>query len=71
MLARRIKRDVQERGRSVDGILEQYVSPSSVATRVSLESRYLRFVKPAYDNFVQPTSRYANIVRTTMQQTDY
>ncbi|KAI0710271.1 armadillo/beta-catenin/plakoglobin [Earliella scabrosa] len=46
MLARRIKRDVQERGRSVDGILEQY----------------LRFVKPAYDNFVQPTSRYANII---------
>ena len=25
--------------------------------------RYLRYVKPAYDNFVQPTSRYANIVR--------
>ncbi len=26
------------------------------------KSRYLRFVKPAYDNFVQPTSRFANIV---------
>lgn len=25
MLARRIKRDVKERGRTVDGILEQYV----------------------------------------------
>ncbi|PIL35674.1 hypothetical protein GSI_02404 [Ganoderma sinense ZZ0214-1] len=46
MLARRIRRDVTERGRSVDGILEQY----------------LRYVKPAYDNFVQPTSRYANII---------
>ncbi|KAI0671629.1 armadillo/beta-catenin/plakoglobin [Trametes maxima] len=46
MLARRIRRDVKERGRSVDGILEQY----------------LRYVKPAYDNFVQPTSRYANII---------
>ncbi|KAI8980099.1 armadillo/beta-catenin/plakoglobin [Trametes punicea] len=46
MLARRIRRDVQERGRSVEGVLEQY----------------LRFVKPAYDNFVQPTSRYANII---------
>ncbi|QRV75143.1 uridine kinase [Ceratobasidium sp. AG-Ba] len=41
MLARRIKRDVAERGRSVDGILEQY----------------LRFVKPAYDHFVAPTAR--------------
>ncbi|KAI0775302.1 armadillo/beta-catenin/plakoglobin [Trametes elegans] len=46
MLARRIRRDVKERGRSVDGVLEQY----------------LRYVKPAYDNFVQPTSRYANII---------
>ncbi|KAI0749410.1 armadillo/beta-catenin/plakoglobin [Daedaleopsis nitida] len=46
MLARRIKRDVQERGREVDGILQQY----------------LRYVKPAYDNFVQPTSRYAHII---------
>ncbi|RPD59983.1 armadillo/beta-catenin/plakoglobin [Lentinus tigrinus ALCF2SS1-6] len=46
MLARRISRDVKERGRSVDGVLEQY----------------LRYVKPAYDNFVQPTSRFANII---------
>ncbi|KAH7909494.1 armadillo beta-catenin plakoglobin [Hygrophoropsis aurantiaca] len=46
MLARRIQRDVKERGRSVEGVLEQY----------------LRYVKPAYDNFVQPSSRYADIV---------
>ncbi|KAK8854574.1 uridine kinase [Kwoniella newhampshirensis] len=46
MLARRIKRDVQERGRDVDGILDQY----------------LRFVKSSYDNFVQPSSRYADII---------
>ncbi|TDL25646.1 P-loop containing nucleoside triphosphate hydrolase protein [Rickenella mellea] len=46
MLARRIRRDVKERGRSVDGILEQY----------------LRFVKPSYDHFVLPTSRYADVI---------
>ncbi|KAJ7227218.1 armadillo/beta-catenin/plakoglobin [Mycena pura] len=46
MLARRIKRDVEERGRSVDGILEQY----------------LRFVKPAYDNYVLPSQRHADII---------
>ncbi|KAG2131365.1 armadillo beta-catenin plakoglobin [Suillus clintonianus] len=46
MLARRIQRDVKERGRSVDGVLEQY----------------LRYVKPAFDNFVLPTSRHADIV---------
>lgn len=46
MLARRIQRDVKERGRSVDGVIEQY----------------LRFVKPAFDNFVLPTARHADIV---------
>ncbi|KAF5343201.1 hypothetical protein D9756_011556, partial [Leucocoprinus leucothites] len=46
MLARRIKRDVKERGRSVEGVLDQY----------------LRFVKPSYDNFVRPTSSYADII---------
>ncbi|WRT68654.1 uridine kinase [Kwoniella shivajii] len=46
MLARRIKRDTKERGRDVDGILDQY----------------LRFVKSSYDNFVQPSSRYADII---------
>ncbi|KAH6909065.1 uridine/cytidine kinase [Coprinopsis sp. MPI-PUGE-AT-0042] len=46
MLARRIRRDVKERGRAVDGILDQY----------------LRYVKPAYDNFVRPTSAHADII---------
>ncbi|KAF9485201.1 armadillo/beta-catenin/plakoglobin [Pholiota conissans] len=46
MLARRIKRDVKERGRDVNGILDQY----------------LRHVKPSYDNFVLPSSTYADII---------
>lgn len=46
MLARRIRRDVSERGRTVDGVLDQY----------------LRYVKPSYDNFVLPTSKYADII---------
>ncbi|GHJ87771.1 hypothetical protein NliqN6_4173 [Naganishia liquefaciens] len=46
MLARRIRRDVRERGRDVEGILDQY----------------LRFVKRAYDNFIQPSSRHADII---------
>ncbi|KAG6908693.1 hypothetical protein DXG01_003707 [Tephrocybe rancida] len=46
MLARRLERDVKERGRDVGGILDQY----------------LRFVKPAYDNFVRPTSSHADII---------
>ncbi|KAF7799783.1 hypothetical protein EIP86_011025 [Pleurotus ostreatoroseus] len=46
MLARRIRRDVKERGRTVDGVLDQY----------------LRYVKPSYDNFVLPTARHADII---------
>ncbi|KAK4685916.1 uridine kinase, partial [Tremellales sp. Uapishka_1] len=46
MLARRIKRDIAERGRDVDGVLDQY----------------LRFVKNSYDNFVQPSSKFADVI---------
>lgn len=45
-LSRRIKRDTKMRGRSVDSVLEQYS----------------RFVKPAYQEFIVPTKRYADIV---------
>ena len=45
-LARRIKRDMEERGRDLSGILEQYE----------------RFVKPATESFVVPTKTYADIV---------
>jgi uridine kinase len=46
MLARRIRRDIAERGRDVEGVLTQY----------------LRFVKNSYDNFVFPSSKFADIV---------
>ncbi|KAL1694551.1 uridine kinase family-domain-containing protein [Schizophyllum commune] len=46
MLARRIRRDVAERGRDVSGILDQY----------------LRFVKPSFDHFVQPSASHADII---------
>ncbi|KAK1226575.1 Uridine kinase [Marasmius sp. AFHP31] len=47
MLARRIARDVEQRGRDVSGILEQY----------------LRYVKPSFDNFVRPSAAYADILQ--------
>ncbi|GAA5904739.1 hypothetical protein JCM8208_001340 [Rhodotorula glutinis] len=46
MLARRLRRDLVERGRDADGVLTQY----------------LRFVKPSLDNFIQPTNRFADII---------
>ena len=45
-LARRIRRDVAERGRDVDGVLRAYET----------------FVKPAFDEFVLPTKRHADVV---------
>ncbi len=43
---RRIKRDIKERGRTLDSVIEQY---STV-------------VKPMYHQFIEPTKRYADII---------
>jgi uridine kinase len=45
-LARRIQRDITERGRQVVDVLSQYC----------------RFVKPAYDDFIKPTMKYSDII---------
>lgn len=45
-LMRRIKRDMRERARSIESILEQYTST----------------VKPMHEEFVEPSKRYADII---------
>nr|PNR30795.1 hypothetical protein PHYPA_027111 [Physcomitrium patens] len=45
-LARRIRRDTIERGRDVNFVIEQYA----------------KFVKPAFDAFVLPTKKYADVI---------
>ena len=45
-LARRIQRDVADRGRDMAGVIEQYT----------------RFVKPAFDQFVAPSRRHADVI---------
>ncbi|KAK9820274.1 hypothetical protein WJX72_008479 [[Myrmecia] bisecta] len=45
-LARRIQRDVAVRGRDVAGVIEQYT----------------KFVKPAFDMFVAPSRKFADII---------
>jgi len=63
MLARRIKRDVAERGRSVEGVLDQsVVFRVNECSLLKLVDRYLRYVKPSFDNFVGPSAKYADIV---------
>ena len=43
---RRLTRDVQERGRSIDSVINQYLTT----------------VKPMHDEFIQPTKKYADII---------
>ena len=45
-LVRRIRRDVKERGRSVESVLDQYE----------------RYVQPMHLQFVEPSKRYADII---------
>ena len=45
-IIRRIKRDMEERGRSLDSIIDQHNS----------------VVKPMYHQFIEPTKRYADVV---------
>ncbi|KAL0381811.1 UNVERIFIED_CONTAM: Uridine kinase-like protein 1, chloroplastic [Sesamum angustifolium] len=45
-LARRIRRDTVERGRDINSVLEQYA----------------KFVKPAFDDFILPSKKYADVV---------
>ena len=43
---RRLKRDVEERGRSVDSVCEQYLTT----------------VKPMHDQFIEPSKKYAHMI---------
>lgn len=45
-LARRIQRDISDRGRTIESVLAQYN----------------RFVKTSYDEFIKPTMKYADII---------
>ncbi|ESW18661.1 hypothetical protein PHAVU_006G059500 [Phaseolus vulgaris] len=45
-LARRIRRDTNEKGRDIGAVLDQYS----------------KFVKPAFDDFILPTKKYADII---------
>lgn len=45
-LLRRLRRDILERGRSIDSIMNQYVST----------------VKPMHLEFVEPSKRYADVI---------
>ena len=45
-LIRRLRRDVAERGRTTDSIIEQYLAT----------------VRPAHDQFIEPSKRYADVI---------
>lgn len=45
-LVRRLKRDITERGREITGVIKQYN----------------KFVKPAFEQYIEPTVQVADIV---------
>ena len=45
-ILRRILRDVQERGRSIESVVEQYLTT----------------VKPMHEQFIEPSKRFADII---------
>lgn len=45
-LVRRLRRDITERGRDIEGVIKQYN----------------KFVKPAFDQYIEPAMRLADIV---------
>eukprot|EP00743_Colponemidia_sp_Colp-15_P003270 GILK01003532.1.p1 GENE.GILK01003532.1~~GILK01003532.1.p1 ORF type:complete len:249 (-),score=25.67 GILK01003532.1:143-856(-) len=53
-LARRVMRDTSERGRDLGGVLKQYEG----------------FVKPAFDKYIEPTKKYADIVIPNSRHTE-
>ncbi|THG14030.1 hypothetical protein TEA_007105 [Camellia sinensis var. sinensis] len=56
-LARRIRRDTVERGRDINSVLEQ----ASPFTYLNI-FLYAKFVKPAFDDFVLPSKKYADVI---------
>ncbi len=53
-ILRRLRRDVRERGRSIESVIEQYLAT----------------VRPMHDAFVEPSKRYADIVVPTDGESD-
>ena len=45
-LVRRLRRDITERGRDIEGVIKQYN----------------KYVKPAFEQYIEPTMRLADIV---------
>lgn len=45
-IIRRILRDIKERGRTIDSVIEQYITT----------------VRPSHNHFIEPTKRYADII---------
>lgn len=54
-LIRRIKRDIEERGRDLKPVLDQYLTS----------------VKPMYEMFIEPKNKYADYIINTSKKTDF
>ncbi|KZV35011.1 uridine kinase-like protein 1, chloroplastic-like [Dorcoceras hygrometricum] len=74
-LARRIRRDTVQRGRDINSVLEQasflfllcllmsyHHVDACYFAKTMLSVQYAKFVKPAFDDFVLPSKKYADVI---------
>ncbi|KAM7509798.1 hypothetical protein LguiB_008673 [Lonicera macranthoides] len=69
-LARRIRRDTVERGRDINSVLEQASPFYFLCILLRLIDlayimcivQYAKFVKPAFDDFILPSKKYADVI---------
>ncbi|KAK6155404.1 hypothetical protein DH2020_009652 [Rehmannia glutinosa] len=59
-LARRIRRDTVQRGRDINSVLEQASLYHYFLLNES--GKYAKFVKPAFEDFVLPSKKYADVI---------
>ena len=61
-LARRVLRDIEERGRDLEHVLHQVPGFNFVLALMTLLFQYTTLVKPAFEEFCLPTKKYADVI---------
>ena len=61
-LARRVLRDIEERGRDLEHVLHQVPGFNFFLSLMTLLFQYTTLVKPAFEEFCLPTKKYADVI---------
>ena len=60
-----VRRDVKERGRTLDSVLAQYLRFVKVCALLFNDTSTYILIKPAYDNIISPSQRVADLIVRT------